>query len=111
MAGDATLGFTYSNEEYAVTDIVKSEFSADGENSVSFTFGNYTEEDKDVMAVIALYDADGETKSLVKADIQTDKVGAYGDTVTFEVKAQAASDEMKVFIWDAITLAPIYTIE
>lgn len=93
-----------ASEPYDITDVQISTFDATAANSFSFTFTNNTAVGKRVLAAIALYNG----SKIVSVEPQVKPVVADGGTETFSVTAQnSTATSMKVFLWDADTLAPI----
>ncbi len=91
-------------EPYDITDVQISTFDATAANSFSFTFTNNTAVGKRVLAAIALYNGN----KVVSVEPQVKTVVADGGEQSFSVSAQnSTATSMKVFLWDADTLAPI----
>ena len=93
-----------ASDPYDITDVQISTFDATAANSFSFTFTNNTAVGKRVLAAIALYNGN----KVVSVEPQVKTVVADGGEQSFSVSAQnSTATSMKVFLWDADTLAPI----
>ena len=91
-------------EPYDIRGVQISSFNPSDANNFGFTFINNTAENKRVLAAIALYNG----SKIVSVEPQVKTVAANGGTETFSVTAQnSTATSMKVFLWDADTLAPI----
>lgn len=103
LAEEVTCEFVVP-EDVVVSEYNNPEFKASEENTFSFTLTNNTASEKTVMAVIALYSGN----KLETLDVQEVTVDKDGASKPFSVKAtDSDATKMKVFIWDAKTIAPV----